>query len=217
MLRLITGGSGSGKSRLAEETVLSLKPEKRYYIATMIAWDEECRKRISRHRAMRAGKGFETLECPVDLEQVRVEAGSAVLLECLSNLTANEFFRGGEELADKGSSARQEASGGAFSPESQEESAPSCRDGCGERKQRTEEKIMKGIRSLMEQAAEVVVVTNEIFSDGTVYDRETMDYMEVLGRLNVRLAETAGEVTEVVFGIPLKKKTSFGAEGGAGR
>ena len=186
MLRVVTGASGSGKSRYAEDQILSLGSEKRYYIATMMPWDEECRERIRRHRRMREGKGFETLECPLDLDQARVEPGSAVLIECLSNLTANEFFREDRDL-----------------------------QGREEWKRQTEERIFAGILRILDQAADVVVVTNEIFSDGTVYSRETMDYMEVLGRLNVRLAGMAKRVTEVVFGIPLEQKGPEREEGEA--
>ena len=55
MLVVVTGGSGSGKSAFAEETVLSLGEARRIYIATMQAFDEESHRRIRRHRHMRAG------------------------------------------------------------------------------------------------------------------------------------------------------------------
>ena len=41
MLHLITGGSGSGKSRYAEGEILKLGPGRRIYIATMYPSDEE--------------------------------------------------------------------------------------------------------------------------------------------------------------------------------
>ena len=53
MLVVVTGGSGSGKSAFAEETVLSLGEARRIYIATMQAFDEESHRRIRRHRHMR--------------------------------------------------------------------------------------------------------------------------------------------------------------------
>lgn len=93
MLVLITGGSGSGKSAFAEDRVLSLGEWKRIYIATMFPFDEESHKRIARHRQMRAGKGFDTLECYTGLKDVEVAQDSVVLLECMSNLTANEMFQ----------------------------------------------------------------------------------------------------------------------------
>lgn len=96
MLILITGGSGSGKSRLAEELVLDLGLPRRIYAATMEVWGQEGQRKVERHRQMRQGKGFTTLECPRDLADRRIPAPAeqtAVLLECVMNLTANEMFR----------------------------------------------------------------------------------------------------------------------------
>lgn len=92
MLILVTGGSGSGKSAFAEDRVLSLGEAKRIYIATMHPFDQESFKRIERHRKMRAGKGFDTIECYTGLKDVQITGDSVVLLECMSNLTANEMF-----------------------------------------------------------------------------------------------------------------------------
>ena len=90
MLILVSGGSASGKSKYAEDLVVQAPPGERIYVATMQVWDEESRRRVERHRAMRAGKGFRTEERPVHLDHMPVPAGSVVLLEDLSNLTANE-------------------------------------------------------------------------------------------------------------------------------
>ena len=92
MLILVTGGSGSGKSAFAEDRVLSLGEAKRIYIATMHPFDQESFKRIERHRKMRAGKGFDTVECYTGLKDVKISEDSVVLLECMSNLAANEMF-----------------------------------------------------------------------------------------------------------------------------
>ena len=59
MFQIVTGGSGSGKSAFAEALAMELG-EKRYYIATMYPFGEESKKKIARHRAMRAEKQFET-------------------------------------------------------------------------------------------------------------------------------------------------------------
>ena len=89
MFITVTGGSGSGKSAFAEEQILKFPPGNRIYIATMMCFDEESRKRVARHRQMRKDK---TLECYTDLEHAASPYGSTVLLECMSNLTANEIF-----------------------------------------------------------------------------------------------------------------------------
>ena len=88
----MTGGSGSGKSAFAEDKILSLGQGKRLYIATMHPYDEESYKRVERHRKMRAGKGFETVECYTGLENLEFPQDAIVLLECMSNLAANEMF-----------------------------------------------------------------------------------------------------------------------------
>lgn len=98
MLTLIIGGSGSGKSEYAENYITSISENKRkYYLATMQVFDEEGCKKIERHRNLRQGKGFLTIEQPVDIEKAfkQIEQGeNAVLLECMSNLVANEMFCG---------------------------------------------------------------------------------------------------------------------------
>lgn len=92
MLTLVVGGAASGKSAYAESLVLRTPPP-RYYVATMQVWDAECEARVRRHREMRAQKQFETLECPLDLERLRLPVpGGTVLLEDLGNLVANELY-----------------------------------------------------------------------------------------------------------------------------
>lgn len=99
MVVLVTGGAGSGKSAIAEEICMRLSENSNpaIYIATMKIWDNECQKRVEKHRNQRAGKNFITFEIPERLsERVReIKAGSVVLLECMSNLLANEQFGGG--------------------------------------------------------------------------------------------------------------------------
>ena len=83
MLTLVLGGAASGKSGYAESLVLKTALP-RYYIATMQVWDAEC--------AARAAKQFETVECPLHLENIRLPARGTALLEDLGNLTANELY-----------------------------------------------------------------------------------------------------------------------------
>ena len=87
---LITGGVKCGKSALAESILEGAA--KKVYLATMVPYGEEACAAIARHRSLRAGKGFETLEVYTDLMRAQVKDCS-VLLECLGNLCANELFR----------------------------------------------------------------------------------------------------------------------------
>ena len=169
MLILVSGGSASGKSEFAESLVTSSGLENRIYLATMQVWDAESVRRVERHRQMRAGKGFETVECPTGLADTMLLPGCAVLLEDLSNLCANEYF------------------------------SPDGKNGALDR-------VLSGIRRAADQAELLVVVTNELFSDGMDYDPVTLDYLSVLGELNRRVAALAGQVYEVVCGIPVAWK-----------
>ena len=97
MMVLVIGGSGSGKSSYAEKTAVCLAQSgmKKYYLATMQVFDDEGRKKVEKHRNLRNGKGFFTIEQPTRISDAleKMEDGErAVLLECISNLTANEMF-----------------------------------------------------------------------------------------------------------------------------
>lgn len=91
MLILLTGGSGCGKSYFAESLCLRF-PGPRYYLAAMQPYGDGSEQKIARHRAMRAGKGFETFERYTDLAGLTLPARGTALLECICNLTANEMF-----------------------------------------------------------------------------------------------------------------------------
>lgn len=92
MLTLVTGGSASGKSDYAERLLCGETGVPRIYIATMQPMDPECEARIVKHRLARAERGFVTVERYLDLAGVTLPAGCDILLECMSNLAANELF-----------------------------------------------------------------------------------------------------------------------------
>ena len=95
MIHLVTGGSGSGKSEYAENwlTGRNKKDGTYIYIATMQPYTEETMKKIERHHRLRAGKGFRTLEKYTDLSELEIPKNQGILLECISNLVANELYR----------------------------------------------------------------------------------------------------------------------------
>lgn len=92
MITLVTGGSKCGKSAFAEKITENFQGRK-YYIATMKPYGDEAFRAIERHREMRSGKGFETIEKYTDLHEINFTERGAVLLECMGNLCANEMFR----------------------------------------------------------------------------------------------------------------------------
>lgn len=68
------------------------------------------------------------------------------------------------------------------------------------------EKIMSGIESLKAQAQHLVIVTNNVTCDGITYTKETVEYMRIMAEINRRMAETADNVIECVYGIPVLLK-----------
>ena len=56
-------------------------------------------------------------------------------------------------------------------------------------------------------------MTNEISSDGTLYERETRNYQKFLGDINRGLASLSDGFVEVVYGIPVIHK-AFNTQGG---
>ena len=209
-LILVTGGAASGKSEYAEERIRELfrasgLPGKRLlYLATMQRdGSSETDSRIARHRQQRQGRGFETLEkaCrledlkPADMNEAADFSRCFVLLEDLGNLLANEMYLPEGRLSAWPAAAAEEAVGAVHGPTftADEDNA-------------LDRYILAPLRSLAEQGEVLLIVSNEIFSDGGEYEPETLRYLRNLGRLHQRLAAEAAEVTEVVCGIPLQKK-----------
>lgn len=62
--------------------------------------------------------------------------------------------------------------------------------------------MTEGIRRLKEQSRNLVIVTNEVFSESVPDSVEMKNYKKVLGEINRNLAGMADQVTEVVYGIP---------------
>ncbi len=101
MMILITGGAASGKSELAERASVLLNTGKKAYIATMLSGDGESLARIEKHRTMRSGKGFATLEASLAMPKTEALTGyDTVLVECVSNFLANVMFQSGKEASE---------------------------------------------------------------------------------------------------------------------
>ncbi|MCR4672279.1 MAG: bifunctional adenosylcobinamide kinase/adenosylcobinamide-phosphate guanylyltransferase [Lachnospiraceae bacterium] len=97
---LISGGCKNGKSGFAQELAVKLAAGgKRYYVATMVPYDDEDRERIARHIADRAGLGFETVEIPRDIGSCleKVGGNGTFLVDSITALLQNEMFSAGGE------------------------------------------------------------------------------------------------------------------------
>ena len=182
MLITVTGGSGSGKSKIAEEIIQFLVPGEKAYLATMQCMDQETVSRIEKHRKMRDGKHFVTVEQECALTKGTLpEAGKrGILLECMSNLIANEMYA--EESEAK---------------ELQEEELAAY--------------IVNEIRWLKNQTEHLVIVTNDVFGEVPAYT-ETDRYLRIFGRVNQTLADDSDAYLEVVYGLPVWLKKKEGIE-----
>lgn len=208
MTVLIIGHPDSGKSKIAEDMVMEMSaPGGRIYLATMIPCGEEGRVRVEKHRNMRAGKGFVTIEAPFDpaealdpaspgrtlpavtgtssaagtipdatgtypssaaeslheADRSAVLSGelkitdpgsSTVLLECLSNLVANELF---ERHTDTAVLA---------------------------------DRIADDISRLSAKVRNLVIVSNH-FNIEAGFDADTVTYAEMMDSVNDRISRMA--------------------------
>ncbi len=164
MMTLVLGGSGSGKSEFAETLALNSRnsdTDSLFYVATMLSEGEEGKRRVERHKRLRFGKGFQTIEQAFDISRLAERISGTVLLECLSNLLANECFLHNCSAKD----------------------------------------IFPQIIDLTSHCDNLIIVSNDIFSDGVNYEPCTKEYIRQLGWLNRQLAGQADRVYEVVFGI----------------
>lgn len=178
MITLVLGGSGSGKSEFAESLLLQTESINKYYIATMKVYGEEGQKKVDRHRRLRAGKGFLTIESPTDLSRSlgdiikAPENKASGILECMSNLLANEMFQENSIIL----------------------------------KEIVVEKIIHDIIDVSHFFEHLIIVSNNVFEDGVKYDSSTQEYIKALGQINQEIAKIATQVFEVVVGIPIKQK-----------
>ncbi len=203
MLYIVTGGSGSGKSDFAEKLTMSFRENdknknKLWYIATMkpVEEDAEQKGKILRHQNMRFGKGFITREQYCNINELDL-SGEVALLECISNLLANEMYlkegcfrKNGIDLIDGNCDIATLYEGKSIVREL------------------ITDHILKPIVRLGEQAEALVVVTNEVSYDGQciTYDKSTALYVELLEYINRYLVEQAETFIEIFCGIPLWHK-----------
>lgn len=66
--------------------------------------------------------------------------------------------------------------------------------------------ILAGVRALQEKCALLVIVSGDVASGGSEYEGETLEYMKVLARTNIAIANEADEVYEAVAGNLVRHK-----------
>ncbi len=188
MLGLIIGGAGSGKSEYAEKLAVRLAEETGgplVYLATMVSGSGEADARIRKHRKNRAGRGFLTIEKYTGLADLQLgEYTESAEKEDVRKKGCSGEPAGSKAtvlLEDLGNLLGNEM----FLPEGRGEKA-----------------VLSGIRHIAEQCLNLIIVANEVFSDGQKYDKTTREYLRGLALIQRDLAEEACLVTEVICGCP---------------
>ncbi len=176
MLIFISGGVRSGKSTLGEQLAKELANKRKVYLATAKPYDEEMEFRIEKHQKSREKKGFITIEKSENIGEIVFQKDDTVLLDCLGTLTSNEMFYD-------------------YSLDFNDEFA-----------KKTERKIYCDIMKIARSVQNLIVISNEIFSDGKTYDKATEKYIEVLGKLHIRLTKESQKAIECAYGFHIFHK-----------
>ncbi|WP_022757833.1 bifunctional adenosylcobinamide kinase/adenosylcobinamide-phosphate guanylyltransferase [Butyrivibrio fibrisolvens] len=190
MVFFITGGNDNGKSEYAEDLVIKLSPGgrsagyTRIYLATMGARDEESLKRIKKHIFRRKDMEYITIEKSFDVGSIDI---TNIDIANGSEKNVNEDKSGKRILLIEDIPnllAGEMFKGTSFYPD-------------------VADKITADIMKLISACEHTVIVTNEVFSDGMIYDEYTTTYLREFGTINRRLAGYSDKVVELVCGIPL--------------
>jgi adenosylcobinamide kinase/adenosylcobinamide-phosphate guanylyltransferase len=189
MVFFITGGNDNGKSEYAEDLVIKLSPGgrsagyTRIYLATMGARDEESLKRIEKHIFRRKDMEYITIEKSFDVGSIDI---TNIDIANGSVKNVNED-KGGKRILliedIPNLLAGEMFKGTSFYPD-------------------VADKITADIMKLISACEHTVIVTNEVFSDGMIYDEYTTTYLREFGTINRRLAGYSDKVVELVCGIP---------------
>ena len=205
-LYYITGGAGSGKSEYAEQLAERLHAELAgplYYVATMnpAPRDSDAAARIAKHQHRRAGRGYTTIECPTDIAQ----------LHALLRMDSNQpDIATGAQRADASHDALHmpetpspaQASRAVFLLEDLTNLYANEVYGTSGHPH----EIVAPLLDLRQQAGALIIVANELYSDGIDYGPETDRFLRDLAGLAAALSAAANQVTEVVYGIPVQLK-----------
>ena len=88
---LVLGGCRSGKSSYALETAEKYSSDRKVFIATCIAFDDEMKDRVAKHRQERS-RQWHTVEAPAHLPDAIIKNGGeagVLLVDCLTLWVSN--------------------------------------------------------------------------------------------------------------------------------
>ncbi len=177
---MITGGSRSGKSVLAEKKAAEYGKRSVLYIATAIATDEDIQERIRVHQERRDSE-WGTYEGYRDLgDVIRETEKTTILLDCVTVLITNILF---EEERDFDTISKEEIAG-------------------------IEADVMKELGNIIKGARDgnktLILVTNELGMSMVSSYRLGRIFTDMAGKANQLIASLSEEVYLSVSGIPLR-------------
>lgn len=184
---LVTGGARSGKSSFAEGLAKAAEGNI-LYIATAIAFDEEMKLRIKKHKESRP-KEWQTYEGFKGLDEIIINKSSStkcVLIDCITIMVTNLLF---DSIG-------------------LDNEYPTTEDF-----EIAEEKIKQEVQRLLvaldSTNTDAIIVTNELGMGIVPENKLARAYRDIAGRVNRQIAESCDEVYIVVCGIPVKIKHSW--------
>ena len=175
-LQLLLGGARSGKSRYALNQGDESSFERRIFLATAFAGDEEMKTRLERHQAER-GDQWTTLEEPYHLAAALEKSGagtsSLLVIDCATLWISNMLCgMGGKSLS------------------------PS----------EVEKEFEKLIKILPQQKGKIRIVSNEVGLGLVPENLLGRQFRDLQGQFNQTFAAIAGQVILMTAGIPQKIK-----------
>ena len=181
MIIFLSGGVRSGKSSLAEKIADRLAAGEKIYLATSKAVDEEMSHRIRKHRQDRSSKNFRTIEQSEDVSQIcpSLKKTDTILFDCLGNLLANEMFSDPSRIYTEHDIGK------------------------------ITQKIYTEIDMIDQRVNALILVSNEIFSDGVEYEEDAEPFLKALAALHIKIAGTAAAVIECVHGSNIVYKNNI--------
>jgi adenosylcobinamide kinase / adenosylcobinamide-phosphate guanylyltransferase len=173
---LVTGGSRSGKSEYAQNAAEAL-PGPRVFIATCPVIDDEMQLRIRKHQDARRGRGWQTIEEPLDIEgAVRNANGfNSLVVDCLTLWINNLMYE-----AEKSRSSISEA-----------DIATQCHD------------LLAACKM---HPGTILFVTNEVNMGIIPENPPSRLYRDLVGRCNQIMAGFSNRVVLLISGQPLELK-----------
>jgi adenosylcobinamide kinase/adenosylcobinamide-phosphate guanylyltransferase len=176
MIYLVTGGAACGKSSFAEDILMKCTGRK-YYIATMHKdGNPETLNRVLRHQELRKNKGFETLELETDIAKAR-----DIIADSMRNAGAADEVSVIIECMSNLLANEMYISN----------------------RENPSAYILDSIKEMSDWVHNMVIVTNEVASDGLEYDAFVNKYIYELMAVNSGLSRMADAVIEVVYSVPV--------------